>query len=287
MKRPHRVRGLQTVTLCISTAMVLVLVGMVVLSVCVAKNLSDYVRENFVVTLTLDDDMTQPETQRLSTALSKKGYIKRQEFISKEQALQEQTAAMGADPTEFLGANPFLASIEIYLAGDYANSDSLEWIQRELQAMPKIAEITYQRDLMDTVNRNLRNINLVLLVLAVLLACVSFTLINNTVRLRIHAHRFTIHTMKLVGAPWGFIRKPFLMQGLMVGIVAGVSALVILAAGIYALYNYQPNALVVVTPEVMVVTALSVLAFGLLLTWLCTLASVNKLLNMKASQLYE
>ena len=98
--------------------MVLILLGMVVFSVLTAHNLSQYVKENFVITLTLDDDMTKPETQLLTKSLKKKAYVNQLEFISKEQALKEQTKAMGTDPTEFIGDNPFMASVEIYLKGD-------------------------------------------------------------------------------------------------------------------------------------------------------------------------
>lgn len=286
-KSPKHNRSLQAVTLCISTAMVLVLVGMVVFSVLTAHNLSTYVKENFVVTMTLEDDMTKPETQLLTKSLEKKIYISRLDFISKEQALKEQTAAMGSDPTEFIGANPFMASIEMYLDGDYANSDSLQWIQKELKKYPKVSGITYQKDLMDSVNSNLQKINIVLLVLALLLTFVSFSLINNTVRLGIYARRFNIHTMKLVGASWGFIRRPFVRQSMWIGLLAAVLADIVLAVGLYVLYRYQPNMLTIVTWQVMAVTGVAVLIFGLLLTWLCTIISVNKFLKMKAGQLYK
>ncbi len=273
--------------MCISTAMVLVLVGMVVLSVLTARNLSTFVRENFVITMTLEDDMTEPETRQLTKSLKKKAYISRLDFISKDQALKEQVKAMGTDPTEFIGTNPFMASIELYLVGDYANSDSLRWIQKELKKYPKISEITYQRDLMDSVNANLRKINIVLLVLAFLLTCISFTLINNMVRLGIYSRRFNIHTMKLVGASWGFIRRPFIRQGVTVGILAAILADGILAGGLYAMYRYEPGMLTVVTWEVMAIAGVAVIVFGLLLTWLCTYISVNKFLRMKAGQLYN
>lgn len=280
-------RGLQAVTLCISTAMVLVLLGMVVLSVLTAHNLSQYVKENFVVTLTLEDDMTKPETQALTKSLKQKTYVHHLDFISKEAALKEQTKAMGSDPTEFIGANPFMASIELYLNGDYANSDSLTWIQKELKKYPKVSEITYQKDLMDSVNSNLQKINIVLLILACLLACVSFTLINNTVRLGIYSRRFNIHTMKLVGASWGFIRKPFIIQGIWIGIVASLLADLVLAGAVYALYNYEPNMLSIITWQVMAITGGSVFVFGWFITWFCTYISVNKFLKMKAGQLYK
>lgn len=280
-------RGFQAVTLCISTAMVLVLVGIVVFSVLTAHNLSNYVRENFIVTMTLEDDMTKPEVNQLVKSLQKKTYLNKITFISKEQALKEQTSAMGTDPTEFIGVNPFMASIELCLNSDYANSDSLVWIQKELEKSPKVSNITYQKDLMDSVNDNIAKMNIVLLFLALLLTFVSFSLINNTVRLGIYSRRFNIHTMKLVGASWGFIRRPFLRQSLLVGFLAAVLADAVLAGAVYALYYYQPGVLGVVTWEVLVATGCTVLIFGLILTWLCTVISVNKFLRMKAGQLYK
>lgn len=280
-------RGLQIITTCISTAMVLVLVGMVVFSVLTAHNLSQYVKENFVITLTLEDGLTKQETSQLTKTLEKKVYISHLDYISKQQALKEQIKAMGSDPTEFIGANPFMASIELYLSSDYANTDSLVWIQKELKKHPKVSEITYQKDLMESVNSNLKRINMLLLALAVLLTIVSFSLINNTVRLGIYAQRFNIHMMKLVGASWGFIRRPFTNQGLLIGLIAAVVANLILAAGMYALYVYEPDILIVVTWQVMAITGGSVLLFGLVLTWLCTYVSVSKFLRMSAGELYK
>lgn len=279
--------GLQGVTLCISTAMVLILLGMVVFSVMTARNLSEYVKENLTVTMMLGEDITNPEAQRLCKELKRRPYISNLTYISKEQALKEQTQAMGTDPSEFLGTNPFTASIELRLKGDYANTDSLRWISRELKKDARVNDITYPQDLMDSVNQNLNKINIVLLVLAVLLTCVSFSLINNTVKLGMYARRFTIHTMKLVGASWGFIRRPFLWRTIGIGLLAAIIADGVLAFGVYALYTYEPGVLVVMTWQVFVVTGAAVLVFGILITLLCAWFSVNKFLRMKAGDLYK
>ena len=128
-RKKSRVRhGLQGITLCISTALVLILLGMVVFSVLSARNLSAYVKENLTVTMMLGEDITDPEAQRLCKELGKRPYINHLIYISKEQALKEQTAAMGTDPSEFIGMNPFVASIELQLKAQYANTDSLKWI---------------------------------------------------------------------------------------------------------------------------------------------------------------
>jgi len=285
--KPRVRHGLQGVTLCISTAMVLILLGMVVLSVMTARNLSNYVKENLTVTVMLGEDITNPEAQRLCKELQKRRYISNITYISKEQALKEQTQAMGTDPSEFLGTNPFTASIELQLKGDYANTDSLKWIARELKRDSRVNDISYPQDLMDSVNQNLRKVNLVLLVLAVLLTCVSFSLINNTVRLGMYARRFSIHTMKLVGASWGFIRRPFLWRTIGIGLLAAIIADAVLAFGIYALYTYEPGVLVIITWQVMAITGAAVLVFGILITLLCAWFSVNRFLRMKACDLYK
>ncbi len=281
-------QGLQAVTLCISTALVLILLGVVVLSVLTARNTSAYVKENLVVTMLLEQDITTPEAKRLCTKLDKRPYIKHLQFVSKEQALREQTKALGSDPTEFTGGvNPFLASVELTLHADYANNDSLRWISAELRKYPKVSEITYQKDLVESVNRTLAKVSIALLVLAVLLTFVSFSLINNTVRLGIYARRFTIHTMKLVGASWGFIRRPFVRQAVGIGLLAALLACMALGGCVWALYNYEPDILTVLTWQVMAVTGATVFLFGIIITAFCAGISVNKFLRMKAGDLYK
>ncbi len=279
--------GLQVVTLCISTAMVLVLLGLVVCSTLLARNLSTYVKENFVVQMMLDQDMTVPEAQQICNKLKTRPYVNSFHYISKEEALKEGTKDLGADPSEFAGMNPFLSSIEITMKGNYANDDSLRWISRELKAYPKVSEIDYQKDLINEVNQNIAKISVILLVIAVLLTFVSFSLISNTVRLGIYSRRFSIHTMKLVGASWGFIRKPFITDAVLVGLIAALLSCVILGCGLYALYWYEPAVLTILSWREMVITGASVFLFGMVITAICASISVNKFLKMKAGELYK
>ena len=280
--------GLQAITLCISTAMVLILLGLVVFTTLAGHNLSSHVRENLVVTLMLEHDMTTNEGQRICQSIKKRPYIKTIDFVSKEQALKEATRTMGADPSEFTdGINPFFSSIEITMRGDYANNDSLRWIAKELKKYPKVTEITYQKDLIEAVNRNLAKIGAGMLVLAALLTFVSFSLINNTVRLGIFARRFSIHTMKLVGASWGFIRRPFLRRAVFIGLLASVIAIAVLAAMCYALICYEPDIVAIVSWKEMAVTAASVVLFGIIITAVCANISVTQSLKMKAGDLYK
>ena len=163
-KKRNRTRNrfrLQGITLCISTAMVLVLLGLVVFSVLIGRNLSSYVKENLVVTMWLDQDMSDTEAQQICKKLRTRPFINNLQYVSKEQALKDGIKDLGADPSEFADGNPFLSSIELTLNANYANSDSLRWISKELKNHPKVNEIAYQKDLVDAVNKNIAKISIV------------------------------------------------------------------------------------------------------------------------------
>ena len=277
---------MQFITSSISTTLVLLLLGLVVFIVLAANNLSVYVRENINFSVLISDDMKETDILKLQKRLNNEPFVKETEYISKKQALKEQTEAMGTDPQEFLGYNPFTASIEIKLHSDYANSDSIAKIEKLIKRNTNIQDVLYQKDLIDAVNENIRNISLVLLALAVMLTFISFALINNTIRLAIYSKRFLIHTMKLVGASWGFIRRPFLKRNIWSGVLAAFIADTILMGAAYWLVSYEPELIRVITPEVMLLVSGAVLVFGVVITFLCAYLSINKYLRMKASTLY-
>ena len=277
---------MQFITSSISTTLVLLLLGLVVFFVLAANNLSVYVRENINFSVLISDDMKETDILKLQKRLNNEPFVKETEYISKKQALKEQTEAMGTDPQEFLGYNPFTASIEIKLHSDYANSDSIAKIEKLIKRNTNIQDVLYQKDLIDAVNENIRNISLVLLALAVMLTFISFALINNTIRLAIYSKRFLIHTMKLVGASWGFIRCPFLKRNIWSGVLAAFIADTILMGAAYWLVSYEPELIRVITPEVMLLVSGAVLVFGVVITFLCAYLSINKYLRMRASTLY-
>ena len=285
--KPRNHRGLQVVTLCISTAMVLVLLGLVIFSVLMGRNLSSYVKENLVVQVMLEQDVTNPEGLQMCKRLKARPYVKGLTYISKEQALQEATHDLGTNPSEFAGVNPFQPSIEITTQADYANNDSLKWIAKELKSYSRVTEVSYQHDLIEQVNNSLTKISIGLLIVAALLTFISFSLINNTVRLGIYARRFSIHTMKLVGASWGFIRKPFIKRAVSVGVVAALLADGFLGGCLYAWSLHKPELVHVRGWQELAITGGSVFLFGIIITALCANISVNKFLKMKAGDLYK
>lgn len=278
--------NMQFITSSISTTLVLLLLGLVVFFVLSANNLSVYVRENIAFSIQLSDDMKEPAIMEFQKKLNKEPFVKQTTYISKGQALKEHREAMGTDPAEFLGYNPFNASIEVKLNADYANSDSIAWIKDAILSNKHILDVDYPQDLLDSVNNNIRKISFALLGLAALLTLISFALINNTIQLTIYSQRFLIHTMKLVGASWAFIRRPFIARNVWIGILAATMANAVLIGMAYALVNYQPDIITVATPKVMLIVMAAVFVFGVTITTLCAFISINKYLHMKAGELY-
>lgn len=277
---------MQFVTAGISTTLVLLLLGLVAFFVLAAHNLSVYVRENISFSIVVSDNMKERDILQLQKQLSRQSFVRYTEYISKEQAQKEYIETMGIDPQEFVGYNPLTASIEIKLKSDYANADSIARIEQLIKQDSNVQEVLYQKELVNAVNDNIRKISLSLLALAVVLALISFALINNTIRLTIYSQRFLIHTMKLVGASWAFIRRPFLVRNLWIGLLAGAVAGGILWAAARWVVAYEPGLVRVVTPRVMLLVSAVVLVAGVFITWLCALLSINKFLRMKAGTLY-
>lgn len=288
MSTKHRVRlfDMQFITACISTTMVLILLGLMLFLVLSAHRLSVYVRENLNFTVLLNNDAPESAILALQKRLDSEAFVKASVYISKEEALKEEVETMGSDPVEFLGYNPFSPSIELKLHAAYANADSVAWIKERILADKLVTDIDYRQGLMDSVNRNISKLSVGLLAVAALLTLISFALINNTVRLTIYSKRFLIHTMKLVGAGWGFIRRPFLRRNFWVGLSSGVLADAVLVAAAYTLVSYEPGLLAVITTDILLWVMLSTLLFGVLITCMCAYISINKYLRLSAGDLY-
>lgn len=288
MSTKHRVRlfDMQFITACISTTMVLILLGLMLFLVLSAHRLSVYVRENLNFTVLLSNDAPESAILALQKRLDSEAFVKASAYISKEEALKEEVETMGSDPVEFLGYNPFSPSIELKLHAAYANADSVAWIKERILADKLVTDVDYRQGLMDSVNRNISKLSIGLLAVAALLTLISFALINNTVRLTIYSRRFLIHTMKLVGAGWGFIRRPFLRRNFWVGLSSGVLADAVLVAAAYTLVSYEPGLLAVITTDILLWVMLSTLLFGVLITCLCAYISINKYLRLSAGDLY-
>ena len=156
----------QFITATISTTLVLVLLGIIVLFVITAQNLSSYVKENINVSVLISDDLDSLQIMSMGENIRTAPYTKEVAYISKEQALKEEIEAQGIDPTEFIGINPYTASFEIKVKAEYANPDSIAQAVSQLKSNPKVVDVIYSKDLMKSVNDNIRKLSIILLIIA-------------------------------------------------------------------------------------------------------------------------
>lgn len=286
MKKRHSYLNTQFITSGISTTLVLMLLGTIVLFVFTARNLSNYVKENINVSVLISDDLSQQQIDSLRQGFSKAQYVKDIAYVSKEDALADAAKAMGSNPAEFLGYNPFTASFEMKMKAEYATDEGMNSIIREIRNNPSVVDVIYQKDLVKAVNSNIQKLSMILLIIAALFTYISFALINNTVRLSIFSQRFIISTMKLVGARWSFIRRPFLLKALVLGVVSAVLADAILYGGIQWFHHIEPDLYLVLNLDTMLITGASVFVFGLFISVFCTLVSLQRYLRMSTNELY-
>ena len=289
-KKQRKAGRFGTVTTCISTTLVLLLLGLVVLFVGIGNNFSRQLREGLTVEVMLNDSIKHTELLQTQAALHKAPYARKVDYISKERGTREMNEALQDDLGEFLGDSPIPAEFEVYLRAGYANLDSLARYETQIRALPGVMDVNYPRDVMESLDRTIPSVGLVLLAVALLLALVSFSLINNTMRMSVYARRYSIATMKLVGASWGFIRRPFIWQAFRIGLAAALIAGLLLGGALYYLQfeagtgDIYLNQLV--TPEVWAATLGTVLVCGLGLTMACAYFSVNRLLHCSTAEVY-
>ena len=279
--------SMNTLTACISTTLMLILLGLVVFFITSAHEFSNSLKENFTVTLMLDEDITQRQAYDIQTRLKALPCTRSLNYVSKEKALREQSDALGTNPSDFLGYNPMPASFEMKLKSDYANSDSLKTILPPLRSDSLIVDVTAPQNLMDSLNDNIRHISTIMLIVALLLTLVSFVLINNTIRLSIYARRLLIRTMRLVGASYAFIRRPFVAKAMLIGLISALIAIAVITIGVAYLVQYEPDVQYFITTQVIVYTAGAIIACGLLVTWVSAFISVTHYLNMTRHRIFR
>ena len=274
------------ITACISTSLVLLLIGIVALLLLTANDLSRHLKQEMTVEVILKESITDTQLSALRRSIEAAPYCAVCSYISKDDALKDMTKAMGTDPSQFLEYNPFYASLNIRVEADYACNDSLKLIEKKIAAQEGVREVTWQKDLLDIINSNIRKVAALLLVLAMILSLVSFTLINNTIKLTIYAQRFVLYSMKLVGAKWSFIRKPFISRNLWIGFTSAVLTCIIIWYGLKIGLKYEPWLVMLAEPRIIIPVFAVVMLIGLLITGVCALNSVNRFLRMKSGELH-
>lgn len=274
------------ITSTISITLVLVLLGVTLLILFTGNSLSKQVKENMSFNVMLSAGISEAQITNIRRSLDAQPFVRSSRFISKEEAKEQLVKELGDDPEELLGYNPALDCIEIFLHSEYANSDSIAVINKVIREESNVTDLLYQQEAIDLINNNLSKVMSVLLVLALVLLFISFTLIRNTIRLSVYSKRFIIHTMKLVGATGSFIRRPFVVNNIYTGIISGIIADCIIF-GLISYFNreYATIQPIITNVDLGIIFTVVVL-MGVLISTLATLFAVNRYLKMRTDQLY-
>ena len=271
----------------ISVSLVLFLIGLECVVLMSARELVRHVRESVALTIVLNEEVTPDEIQRMHTLMEAAPYCLDVQFISREQALQEHIDNLGEDPQKFLGYNPLTDAFEIHLYEQYTLSDSILTIEQQLRSLPYVDNILYQQDVVKTLDHNLNEISVVLLLVALALLIIALVLISNTIQLQVYSKRFIINTMRLVGAtPW-VIKWPFIRRNLLMGLEASLIACAMLAFAYYYCMERLGVMLFPMTKMHIGFLVAVVLLCGLIITFLASLAATNRYIRMKTNKLYE
>ena len=270
----------------ISISLVLLLVGVAGLLVANARSVSDYFKENMQVSVLMKQEVGDDEAMEYVSDLDAKPFIKSTTSVSREQGAKEMTDLLGEDFLNVFEAAPIPVSVDVTLKADYVSSDSLEVVKNEIMKSPLVDEVVYQQSLVDKLNTNLRKISMVLGVFIVLLLFISFVLINNTVRLNVFSRRFTIHTMRLVGATKSFIRAPFLVQAVFQGLFSALLATLMLVGILFFVRNEFAQLFEVFRLDMLlIVIGVEILA-GVLICVVSTALVVGRLVSLSKDELY-
>lgn len=270
----------------ISISLVLLLVGVAAMLLLNARSVSDYFKENMEVSVIMNPEVAEEDALEYKGILDGEIFVNSAEFISKEQGEREMVEMLGEDFLDILESSPVPVSISLTLNADYVSSDSLEVVEARLLEADIVEEVSYQKGLVDALNANFARISAVLGVFIALLLFISYVLINNTVRLNVFARRFTIHTMKLVGATRAFIRAPFLGRAALQGLISAILANGALVGLLCVMKNRFPHLVAVFSQEAVLIVLGIVLAAGLLICVTSTFFVVNKLVSLNKDELY-
>lgn len=270
----------------ISISLVLFLIGITGLLILNAKTLSDYVKESLNISIILKENTREVEIRKLQKNLDASDWVKSTEYVSKEKAAEDLQEELGEDFISFLGYNPLLASIDVYLYASYANPDSIALIESSLLEYSPIKEVYYHESLVYLINDNIRRISLIILIFSMALFFIAITLINNTIRLSVYSKRFLINTMQLVGATRTFIRKPFLIRSAFHGGIAALLAIILIGSVVYLAQNEYPQILKLQDLKELVLLSLAIVLLGIVLNYISTFFAVSKYLRMEEDDLF-
>lgn len=274
------------ITSIISTSLVLFMLGILGMIILHAQKISNQVKENIGFSIYMKEDAKETDIIMFQKFVDVKDFTKSTEYITKEKAAADLSKDLGEDFINFLGYNPLTAKIDVKLKADYANNDSLYRIEKDLMKNPVVKEVYYQKSLVQVVNENIKRIGIFILSFSSLLLIIAIALINNVIKLSVYSKRFLIKTMQLVGATQSFIRRPFIIKGVLSGIYGALVSIVFLIGLLYLAQDNFPEIFNIQEIDLYLVVFAIVIVLGVIFSWISTFFAVRKYLNMKTDSLY-
>lgn len=268
------------------TALALFMMGLMALIFAEGTQLSNEFKENMEYTVILKDNVSESDANSLRDFLSKQPYVKKAEYISKDDAAKIFIRENNEDFTNLLDFNPLFASINLQLNAAYVGSDSVAAIQKEITAHPEVSEFYYEKNLSNALNVHLKNVSWILLGFTVLLLIISVTLLDGAARLSMYSQRFLIRSMQLVGATKRFIIRPFVARSLWHGFLSSLLAVAFLIAVLYFAVYQVPALATLQDWNTMLIIFGGMIVLGVIFSCLSTRLAVGKYLHMKLDDLY-
>lgn len=269
-----------------SISLVLFLVGIAATLLVSEKHIADYLKENMQVSVMMKPQVGESAALKCKKTIDGMAFTRSSSYVSKEQGAREMASLLGDDFLDVFETSPIPISVNLRLKAEYVSADSLEVVKASLEGLKEVSEVVCQQSLVEALNSNLNKISLFLAVIISLLLFISFVLINNTVRLSVYSRRFTIHTMKMVGATKAFIRRPFVFESIFQGLFASFLAVIFILGALVFLKGQFLQLFSVFTPGMLVWVILIVVGAGLLICTLSTCVTVNKLVGLDKAELY-
>jgi len=270
----------------LSIGLVLFLLGLLGLLVLNAKKVADHFKEQVTVTIFLKDNAKDVEIKQLEKSLAMADYVKSTVFVSKEQAAEFMKAESGEDFMGFLGENPLKNSIDVNLKADFVTSEKLQIIADEATSKNFVEDVSYDNDLVNLMNDNVKKISFWVLLLSALFTLIAVLLINSSIRLAVYSKRFTIKTMQMVGATKRFIRKPFILRSVKLGVIGAILALIGMAFVLYFVDKTFPELELLNKPIFLIGLFAFIFLLGIFITWISTFFATQRFLNLNTDKLY-
>lgn len=284
----YQKRRLQSsyISVVISIALVLFMVGVLSLIVLKSTKVANFVKEKVAISLFIKDNVTQKQIKQFRESLLEEKFTKKAVYVSKAQAAKRFSEQIGEDFLAFLGENPLKNAIDIYLKADYVTPEKVAEIEQRFQKNAFVADVYYDKPLINLLTKNIKRISFWLLVVSAFFALIAIILINSSIRLSIYSKRFNIKTMQMVGATKRFIRKPFIYRSLKLGFIGAIIALIGIGLIIYYLDKYIPSLLLLEDYVTLVYIGGIVIISSLFITWISTYFATQRFLNLQTDQLY-